>query len=70
MLAIIGWHRADTARQSRCLASPVVRTPYGSLPGPLTFGAIRGVPVVFLGATATPPISAPPSELPRQPLGA
>ncbi len=48
MLAIIGGTgltRLANLDVSRC---QVARTPYGEPSGPLTFGAIRGVPTVFL----------------------
>jgi 5'-methylthioadenosine phosphorylase len=48
MLAIIGGTgltQLDNLQGSR---RQVARTPYGEPSGPLTFGAIRGVPVVFL----------------------
>ena len=48
MLAIIGGTGLTQLSNLDVSRRQVVRTPYGEPSGPLTFGAIRGVPVVFL----------------------
>src|SRR3982075_1836074 len=48
MLAIIGGTGVTQLSNLDVSRRQVVRTPYGEPSGPLTFGAIRGVPVVFL----------------------
>ncbi|HEY6722291.1 MAG TPA: S-methyl-5'-thioinosine phosphorylase [Burkholderiales bacterium] len=48
MLAIIGGSGLTEFANLEVLRRQAVRTPYGEPSGPLTFGAIRGVPVVFL----------------------
>src|SRR5258708_35864703 len=48
MLAIIGGTGLTRLANLDASRRQVVRTPYGEPSGPLTFGAIRGVPVVFL----------------------
>jgi len=48
MLAIIGGTGLTQLANLEVSRRQVVRTPYGELSGPLTFGAIRGVPAVFL----------------------
>src|SRR5437667_7167321 len=48
MLAIIGGTGLTQLANLDVSGGQVVRTPYGEPSGPLTFGAIRGVPVVFL----------------------
>jgi 5'-methylthioadenosine phosphorylase len=48
MLAIIGGTGLTQLANLDVLRRQVVRTPYGEPSGPLTFGAIRGVPVIFL----------------------
>src|SRR2546422_3398441 len=48
MLAIIGGTGLTQLANLDVSRRQVVRTPYGEPSGPLTFGAIRGVPVVFL----------------------
>src|SRR5213596_2946374 len=48
MLAIIGGTGLTRLSSLDVSRRQVVRTPYGEPSGPLTFGAIRGVPVVFL----------------------
>ena len=48
MLAIIGGTGLTRLANLDVSRRQVVRTPYGEPSGPLTFGAIRGVPVVFL----------------------
>src|SRR5205823_10246827 len=48
MLAIIGGTGLTQLSNLDVSRRQVVRTPYGEASGPLTFGAIRGVPVVFL----------------------
>jgi 5'-methylthioinosine phosphorylase len=48
MLAIIGGTGLTQLANLEVSHSQVVRTPYGEPSGPLTFGAIRGVPAVFL----------------------
>jgi 5'-methylthioadenosine phosphorylase len=48
MLAIIGGTGLTQLANLEVSRRQVVRTPYGEPSGPLTFGAIRGVPVIFL----------------------
>jgi len=48
MLAIIGGSGLTQLANLDVSRRQVVRTPYGAPSGPLTFGAIRGVPVVFV----------------------
>src|SRR5436309_2043785 len=48
MLAIIGDTGLTRLSSLDVSRRQVVRTPYGEPSGPLTFGAIRGVPEVFL----------------------
>ncbi|HET7765524.1 MAG TPA: S-methyl-5'-thioinosine phosphorylase [Burkholderiales bacterium] len=48
MLAIIGGTGLTQLANLEVSRRQAVRTPYGDPSGPLTFGAIRGVPVVFL----------------------
>src|SRR6266540_1233133 len=48
MLAIIGGTGLTRLANLDVSRRQVVRTPYGEPSGPLTFGAIRGVPVMFL----------------------
>jgi 5'-methylthioinosine phosphorylase len=48
MLAIIGGSGLSQLANLDVSRRQVVRTPYGEPSGPLTFGAIRGVPVVFV----------------------
>src|SRR6266571_3219710 len=48
MLAIIGGSGLTQLANLDVSRRQVVRTPYGEPSGPLTFGAIRGMPVVFL----------------------
>ncbi|SRR5712691_7021125 len=48
MLAIIGGTGLSQLGNLDVSRRQVVRTPYGDPSGPLTFGAVRGVPVVFL----------------------
>ncbi|HMH17837.1 MAG TPA: S-methyl-5'-thioinosine phosphorylase [Burkholderiales bacterium] len=48
MLAIIGGSGLTEFANLEVSRRQAVRTPYGEPSGPLTFGAIRGVPVVFL----------------------
>jgi len=48
MLAIIGGTGLTRLANLDVSRRQVVRTPYGEPSGPLTFGAIRGVPAVFL----------------------
>src|SRR5256884_1725242 len=48
MLAIIGGTGLTQLSNLDVSRRQVVRTPYGEASGPLTFGAIRGVPVLFL----------------------
>jgi 5'-methylthioadenosine phosphorylase len=48
MLAIIGGTGLTQLANLDVSRRQVVRTPYGEPSGPLTFGAIRGVPVIFL----------------------
>ena len=48
MLAIIGGTGLTRLANLDVSRRQVVRTPYGEPSGPLAFGAIRGVPVVFL----------------------
>lgn len=48
MLAIIGGTGLTQLANLDVSRRQVVRTPYGEPSGPLTFGAIRGVPVLFL----------------------
>ncbi|HTF16132.1 MAG TPA: S-methyl-5'-thioinosine phosphorylase [Burkholderiales bacterium] len=48
MLAIIGGSGLTQLANLDVSRRQVVRTPYGKPSAPLTFGAIRGVPVVFL----------------------
>jgi 5'-methylthioadenosine phosphorylase len=48
MLAIIGGTGLTQLANLDISRRQAVRTPYGEPSGPLTFGAIRGVPVVFL----------------------
>src|SRR5947207_5158449 len=48
MLAIIGGTGLTQLSNLDVSRRQVVRTPYGEASGPLTFGALRGVPVVFL----------------------
>jgi 5'-methylthioinosine phosphorylase len=48
MLAIIGGTGLTELANLDVSRRQVVRTPYGEPSGPLTFGAIRGVPVIFL----------------------
>src|SRR5437879_381168 len=48
MLAIIGGTGLTQLANLEVSRRQVVGTPYGEPSGPLTFGAIRGVPVVFL----------------------
>src|SRR3989337_2340615 len=48
MLAIIGGTGLTQLANLDVSRRQVVRTPYGEPSGPLTFGAIRGVPAVFL----------------------
>ena len=48
MLAIIGGTGLTELANLNVSRRQVVLTPYGEPSGPLTFGAIRGVPVVFL----------------------
>ncbi len=48
MLAIIGGSGLTQLANLDVSRRQVVRTPYGEPSGPLTFGAIRGVPVVFV----------------------
>jgi 5'-methylthioadenosine phosphorylase len=48
MLAIIGGTGLTQLANLNVSHRQVVRTPYGEPSGPLTFGAIRGVPVMFL----------------------
>jgi len=48
MLAIIGGTGLTQLANLDVSRRQVVRTPYGEPSGPLTFGAIHGVPVVFL----------------------
>src|SRR6266568_2460218 len=48
MLAIIGGTGLTRLANLDVSRRQVVRTPYGEPSGPLIFGAIRGVPVVFL----------------------
>jgi len=48
MLAIIGGSGLTQLANLEVSRRQVVRTPYGEPSGPLTFGAIRGVPVVFV----------------------
>src|SRR5437016_14282784 len=48
MLAIIGGTGLTQLSNLDVSRRQVVRTPYGEASGPLTFGAVRGVPVVFL----------------------
>lgn len=48
MLAILGGTGLTQLANLEVSRRQVVRTPYGEPSGPLTFGAIRGVPVIFL----------------------
>jgi 5'-methylthioinosine phosphorylase len=48
MLAIIGGSGLTEFANLEVSRRQAVRTPYGEPSGPLTFGAIRGIPVVFL----------------------
>jgi 5'-methylthioinosine phosphorylase len=48
MLAIIGGSGLTQLANLEVSRRQAVRTPYGEPSGPLTFGAIRGAPVVFL----------------------
>src|SRR2546427_10297170 len=48
MLAIIGGTGLTQLANLDVSRRQVVRTPYGEPSGPLTFGAIRGVPMEFL----------------------
>src|SRR6266851_1770403 len=48
MLAIIGGSGLTQLANLDVSRRQTVRTPYGEPSGPLTFGAIRGMPVVFL----------------------
>lgn len=48
MLAIIGGTGLTHLANLEVSRRQAVRTPYGEPSGPLTFGAIRGVPVIFL----------------------
>ena len=48
MLAIIGGSGLTELANLDVSRRQVVRTPYGEPSGPLTFGSIRGVPVIFL----------------------
>ena len=48
MLAIIGGTGLTHLANLEVSRRQTVRTPYGDPSGPLTFGAIRGVPVIFL----------------------
>src|SRR5438477_4121420 len=48
MFAIIGGTGLTQLSNLDVSRRQVVRPPYGEASGPLTFGAIRGVPVVFL----------------------
>jgi 5'-methylthioinosine phosphorylase len=48
MLAIIGGTGLSQLANLDVSRQQVVRTPYGEPSGPLTFGSIRGAPVVFL----------------------
>jgi 5'-methylthioadenosine phosphorylase len=48
MLAIIGGTGLTQLANLDVSRRQVVRTPYGEPSGPLTFGAIRGVPMIFL----------------------
>jgi 5'-methylthioinosine phosphorylase len=48
MLAIIGGTGLSQLANLEVSRQQVVRTPYGEPSGPLTFGSIRGAPVVFL----------------------
>ena len=48
MLAIIGGTGLTQLANLDVSRRQVVRTPYGEPSGPLTFGAIRGVPLIFL----------------------
>ena len=48
MLAIIGGTGLSQLGNLDVSRRQVVRTPYGEPSGPLTFGSIRGVPVIFL----------------------
>jgi len=48
MLAIIGGTGLTQLANLEVSRRQVVRTPYGEPSGPLTFGAIRSVPVIFL----------------------
>jgi len=48
MLAIIGGSGLTELANLDVSRRQVVRTPYGEPSGPLTFGSIRGVPVMFL----------------------
>jgi 5'-deoxy-5'-methylthioadenosine phosphorylase len=48
MLAIIGGTGLTQLANLEVSRRQAVRTPYGEASGPLTFGAIRGVPVIFL----------------------
>jgi 5'-methylthioinosine phosphorylase len=48
MLAIIGGTGLTQLANLEVSRRQAVRTPYGDPSGPLTFGAIRGVPVIFL----------------------
>jgi len=53
MLAIIGGTGLTQLANLDVSRRQVVRTPYGEPSGPLIFGAIRGVPVVFLARHGT-----------------
>ena len=53
MLAIIGGSGLTQLANLDVSRREVVRTPFGEPSGPLTFGAIRGVPVVFLARHGT-----------------
>ena len=48
MLAIIGGSGLSQLANLTMTRRQLVRTPYGEPSGPLTFGTIRGTPVVFL----------------------
>src|SRR5260221_11983222 len=48
MLSIIGRSGLTQLANLDAWRRQAVRTPYGEPSGPLTFGAIRGVPVVFV----------------------
>ncbi len=48
MLAIIGGSGLSTLADLEVTHRQIVRTPYGEPSAPLTFGNLRGVPVVFL----------------------